>query len=292
MSNQKMRVFIGFACLLSVYLPIYTAKTEELLKIGNFLLPTSQMPGPLFGFGQNVVDKHDFQVYFNVLQSAGKHVNYTDLIPGFLYGIRNDLSLFVGIPATPSYKNNDCRSKGMEDIFTQLEYVYLTSQTETAATQATILGNITIPTGSSKKNPPTGYGSPSFFLGTTLSHTAQFWMAWIQAGTTLTLKHHNYKHGNLFYYQSGLEAVITTTKKWIIAGIVEFFGVYEQRTKICNRIDCDTGGHTFYIGPSFWASSPKWIFQIGIAGAPAQHLFGNQNKIQYFFETYINYKFN
>lgn len=293
---MKFTTLLRFAIIILLfhsYDILYCAKAEETEKIGNFLLPTSQMPGPLYGFGQNIVDQHDFQIFFNLFQIGGKKVNFTDLIPGLLYGIRNDLSLYIGLPFTPLYKIDDNRSRGVEDLFAQLEYTLYGKIRSTSVTQATLIGNITLPTGSSKKNPHTGFGSPSFFLAATLSYTAHYWYIWLQGGAILTTKHHGTKFGNQFLYQSGIEGVIATPRsEWLIAWMVEFFGTYEQKSTICNLKNANTGGNTFYIGPSLWASSDKWLIQLGIAFPPAQHLFGVQPKIHYFLESYIAYKFN
>lgn len=296
MKLHKNLYFAAIIILLNPCNPLYAAKEAKddvPDKIGNFLLPTSQMPGPLFGFGQNVVDQDDFQLFFNILQSGSKKINYTTLIPGLLYGIRDDLSLFMGAPIAPLFKIDNQRSHGIQDLFVQLEYTLFTKTRMASATQATLVGNITLPFGSSNKNPPTGLGLPGFFLGATLSHTALYWYAWIQGGAILTLNHHGTKFGNQFLYQSGIEGVIATTpSKWLIAWIVELFGIYEQKDTICSRKNNNSGGNTFYIGPSLWASSEKWLIQLGIAFPTAQHLFGEQPKIRYFLESYIAYKFN
>lgn len=278
--------------ILMAHAALQGAKGDEPEKIGNYLLPTSQQPGPLYGFGQNIVDKHDLQFFLYLNQRGGKQVNFTDIIPTILYGIRDDLSLFIGIPFTPKYKTNNDHSSGMEDIICQLEYAFINKQSLKSITQATIVGNIELPTGSGKKVPHTGFGAPSFFLGVTLSHSEQYWYAWMQGGTTLTLEHHKTKFGNQFFYQGGLEGVITTRPGWLFAWMVELFGLYEQKDKICGKQDNNSGGNTFYIGPSFWASSEKLIFQLGIAAPAAQHLFGKQPKVRYFLAADFGYKFN
>ena len=281
-----------FFLILMIHSALQGAKGDEPEKIGNYLLPTSQQPGPLYGFGQNIVDKHDLQFFLYLNQRGGNQVNFTDLMPTILYGIRDDLSLFIGIPFTPKYKMYCHNSSGMEDIMFQLEYAFINKKTLKSITQATVVGNIELPTGSSKKNPHTGFGAPSFFLGLTLSHSAHYWYAWIQSGTTLTLEHHKTKFGNQFFYQGGIEGVITTRAGWLFAWMVELFGIYEQKDKICGMKDKNSGGNTFYIGPSLWISSEKLIFQLGIAAPATQHLFGKQPKISYFLAADFGYKFN
>lgn len=292
MKFPKIHHLMAIGLMFQTSSALYGARGDEREKIGNYLLPTSQQPLPLYGFGQNIVDKHDLQFLLYLNQKGGKQVNFTDIMPSILYGIRDDLSLFIILPFTPKYKTNSDTSSGIEDTILQLEYAFFSKKTFKSNTQATIVGNIGLPTGSSKKVPHTGFGAPSFFLGLTLSHSERYWYAWIQGGTTLTLQRHETKFGNQFYYQGGFEGVITTRPGWLFAWMVELFGLYEQKDKICGKQDHDSGGNTFYIGPSLWASSEKLIFQLGLAFPAAQHLFGEQPNVRYFLATNFGYKFN
>jgi hypothetical protein len=47
-------------------------KKEEPPKIGMFSLPTSQQPSALFGFGGNIIDKGEVQIYFFADDFKGK----------------------------------------------------------------------------------------------------------------------------------------------------------------------------------------------------------------------------
>src|SRR5579863_302534 len=73
-------------------------------KVGNFLLPLSQQPFPLYGFGQNFVKKNEMQGFLNFYQIGGKHINFTALIPRFLYGITEKLTIFASVPVTITSK--------------------------------------------------------------------------------------------------------------------------------------------------------------------------------------------
>lgn len=271
---------------------LQAAKEEEAEKIGNFLLPTSQQPGPLYGFGQNIVDRHDLQFFLYVNEHGSKKTSFTDIIPCFLYGLRDNVSLFVVLPFTPLYKSGCHRSAGIEDMSIQLEWAFYNEMKQKSATQSTLVGNIAFPTGSVTKNPPTGFGATSFFLGFTLSHTAQYWYAWIQGGAQLTTQHKATKIGNQFFYQGGIEGVISARDKRLIAWELELFGQYEQKNKIKGVRDENSGGNIFFIGPSLWVSNEKHTLQLGMAFPAAQHLFGDQIKTRFFLSFFYAYKFN
>ncbi len=50
-------------------------KEEKPAKIGNFSLPASQQPSALFGFGGNIIDKGEIQLYFFADDFQGKKEN-------------------------------------------------------------------------------------------------------------------------------------------------------------------------------------------------------------------------
>src|SRR3990167_9156146 len=98
-----MKKFILLSLFISIQAKIAESGAEaetETVKEGNFALSTSQQPGPLLGFGQNIIDKGDFQFYFYSDYIKLRNKKTTDPMPGFLYGIRDDLSMFFNIPIT------------------------------------------------------------------------------------------------------------------------------------------------------------------------------------------------
>lgn len=121
---MKTFIFYILAFFFS-FIPLLKAKVDEPEKVGNYLLTTSQQPGVLFGFGQNIVDKGDKQIFMNVNQFFGQRMNLSLLIPGFLYGIRDDLSLFAFFPIVAHQREGCNSSHGISDFFVQLEYTYL-----------------------------------------------------------------------------------------------------------------------------------------------------------------------
>jgi len=289
--TTQHKLLIALTLVFATYPTLRGAKGEEKEKIGNFSLPTSQQPGPLFGFGQNIVDKGDLQLFLNLLQIGGSHRNLTQILPSILYGIRDNLSVFVTIPFTPTSKNGCGDARGMNDITVQFEYAYFNNKKATSITQSTFIASIGIPTGSEKKIPDTGFGAPSLFLGATFSHTEQYWYGWIQGGTTLTTQRHERKSGNQFFYQTGIENCFATRPGWIFAWELELLGFFEQKDKLCGVKNENSGGNTLWMGPSLWISSEKLIFEIGITGPIAQHLYGNQFKNKYYFTANMGYKF-
>lgn len=140
-------------------------KEEEVkpLKLGNLSLSSSQQPGPLVGFGENVIDKGQTQFYLFADQYKREKGYFIDVMPGVLYAFTDNCSIFVNLPVAPRYKERKDRSEGLEDAFIQLEYAYYNQSERTYTEQATIVANVTFPTGLASKKPETGYGSPSFY---------------------------------------------------------------------------------------------------------------------------------
>ena len=124
------RIFLAHFFWLPLFIPvlIYAEKSEQSvttpLEVGNFSLPTSQQPGPLVCFGENIIDKGQIQLFLFGDAFIGKNSYLTDAIPSILYGIRDDLSLFFNVPFSPRNKDKGYHSSGIEDIFVQLEYAF------------------------------------------------------------------------------------------------------------------------------------------------------------------------
>lgn len=257
-------------------------KADEPPAKGNFVLPTSQQPGALVGFGQNIVDKNQAQFFLLVDDFSGVNKHTIDVVPGIVYGIRDDLSLFFNVPVTPSLKENQDHSNGLEDIYLQFEYTFYSHSTSKYLDQDTVVANVTFPTGSSKKQPATGFGSPSFFLGATFLRTYVDWLAFTAHGAVLTTTNGGTKFGDQFLYQFGLgRNIVSIDSSWIFAWMIEVDGQYSQKDRIRGIMDPDSGGNVIYLTPSLWISSKKIIIQLG-AGVPiSQHLFGNQKRNNY-----------
>lgn len=145
-------------------------------QIGLFSLPSSQQPGPFRSFGQNIIDKNQIQIFGEVNYLHYSSINYSwDAIPTFTYGLNDTSSIFLSVPYSLRNVSKSNHSSGIGDGILQGEYAFYSDSNATFYTTATMVGNVTLPTGSYHKNPQTGLGSPSFFGGVTYN---QMWVDW------------------------------------------------------------------------------------------------------------------
>lgn len=250
-------------------------------KLGNFSLPSSQQPAALFGFGGNIIDKNEVQLYFFADEFYGKKKLSIDLIPSVLFGVTDTFSLFFNTPVTPQFYDDPHRSRGLEDFFIQAEYAFYNHTTYTSVDQATLVANVTYPTGSIHKKPPTGFGSPSVFLGATYYHVLVDWLFFTSNGAILTTSDHGNKFGGQFLYQCGMGRNFCSPEGWIYAWLLEVDGQYGKRNRICGHIDPNSGGNFIYVTPSLWVSSKDVLVQFGFSIPINQNLFGHQNKFDF-----------
>lgn len=260
---------------------------EKTVKEGNLSLPSSQQPGPLVGFGQNIVEKGVKQLYLfaDYYQRGGGHA--TDIIPSFLWGFNDQFSIYYNVPIGPSYKDRKHHSSGLEDVFVQFEYAFYSEAKKYFTEQATIVFNVTLPTGSSHVNPPLGYGASSCFIGTTYNHTEVEWFYYGSLGSILTSSTKRCtKFGNQFLYECGFGRNIPSPEGWIYAWMVEIDGEYSSRNRKHGKVDKNSGGNVIFVTPSLWVSNETFILQLGIGGPIYQHTFGHQ--LSYLYQVILN----
>lgn len=279
---QSFLEFFLSYLLMSFLIGISSAQADqEPPKIGNFIMPFSQQPGPLLGIGENILEKNQYQYLLYADDYAGVNQHFVDVYPAFLYGITDALSILVSTPIAASYQTNQYKSRGFEDAFLQLEYNFYNKSTSTYYDVATVLANVTAPTGSIDKNPSTGVGSPSFLLGATFDRTYVDWFFFTSYGGIFTTAKNGTKFGNNYLYQGGFGRTIANTKDWLFALILEGTGTYSQQDRVHGVIDPDSGGNEIYMTPSLWFSTKHLIVQSGVGYAVAQHLYGQQNRDTY-----------
>jgi hypothetical protein len=267
------------------------ANEKKPSKTGIFALPTSQQPAALFGFGGNIIDKGEVQVNLFSDEFIGKNKCTIDVIPGILYGVRDDFSIYINVPVTPRFRDGEKRSSGFEDFYLQLEYAFYANTTKDFADQATIVASVTTPTGSIRKTPPTGYGSPGFFLGATYYHTTVDWVIFTSHGTLLTTSHNNSKIGDFFLYQFGIARNFKSPEGWIYAGLLEVDGQFQNKNRFSGNRDPNSGGNAIYVTPSLWISSENMIAQFGISFPISQNLYGNQREFDFALNCSLSYSF-
>ncbi len=243
---------------------------------GNFILRSSQQPGSLVGFGGNIIDKNETQInmLFDDYMGVGEH--FIDFVPATSYGISDTTTITITIPYAVSYKSQQQHSNGFEDAYVQLEHAYYFNSTSRYTDQATFLGNLFIPTGSTQKNPRTGNGAVSFFLGGTFTRMYVDWFYFGGLGAVLPTTNRGSRNGNTYLYQFGFGRNIKDVNGWILAWVTEFDGTQTQHNRINNVQDPNSGGNVIYVTPSFWSSNNAFIFQIGAGYAVAQHWNGQQ----------------
>lgn len=261
-------------------------KEPEPPEIGNFSLPLSQQVAPLVSFGQTLIGKGVAQVNLFADGYYGKDYYFHDIYPGVLWGITDDLALYLNFPVSPGNKDGTFRSDGIEDITAQVEWAFYSKSSAVSYTTATVVFLTSFPSGSLDKTPSTGYGSFSFFLGATLSYATVDWMFYTNYGMWLPTPRERYRVGDQFYYEFGVERHLPSPCGWIFAMQLEFDGIYYWKDRDHGEKVPDTGGNVAYLTPSLWFSNKKWVFQVGAGYPVIQHLFGDQSKT--YLSVYLN----
>ncbi|KTC65518.1 Uncharacterised protein (plasmid) [Legionella adelaidensis] len=289
-SKQYILWLIFFSSLSLAY-----AETpdSEPPKEGFFSLPASQIPGPFYSFGQNLISKDQLQIFgeLDYLYSSLSVYNFS-AAPTLLYGLSDSASILLTMPYALKNRSGSRHSTGIGDTVFQGEYGFYETSDKRHESTATIVGNFSLPTGSYSKNPATGYGSPSFFIGTTYNQTYTNWLWFASPGFTWIAPREHVHLGSLYYYQAGIGRNISSQPdKFIFSGILEIDGQYTERNKIDGLIEPNTGGNIIYLTPSIWFSTEKLIVQVGISFPVSQNWNGNQNNISYLASSSIGWSF-
>lgn len=266
---------------------------QQPLEIGNLILPNSRQPGPMLAFGENILEKGQTQVFLLTNDIEGEHQYMTSEIPSVIYGITDTLSILFTTPIAISFKEDQNQSSGFQDSFLQLEYAFYNGKGQRYVDQDTVVVNMSIPTGSSTTQPPTGLGSPSFFIGTTFSRVCTDWLFFASPGAQFTTANDNTQFGNQYLYQAGFgRNIFDIDKKWIFAWVIEADGLYSAKDRINGVTDPNSGGNVIFVVPSLWISSQHLIFQLGVGGPAYQHLFGDQKNNNYLLALNLGWTFN
>ena len=296
-SANMIKRFIYFIILV---LPIFNfifftnakiADNEDItIKEGNLALSSSQQPGPLLGFGQNIIDKNDLQGYFYADYIKTEAEKTADFMPGFLYGIRDDLSIFVNLPIT---RMSDATSKSTSvGVSVQAEYAYYSKTKLKSESQATIVLAISGPNGSMIKQVVSNRQSSTFFLGGTYSYLSIDWYLYGALGGLFTIRNKtDTAFGDNFLYQGGIGRNFWHAKSFIYLFLVEMLGDKFKSNFVNEVIDLNSGGNIIFLAPSIWISSEKFIFQAGISVPVYQKLIGNQNEYKYQIAFNLGWKF-
>ncbi|WP_233588451.1 hypothetical protein [Legionella septentrionalis] len=261
--------------------------------INNFALGESQQPGPFFSFGQNIINKNQLQFFLETNYLSSTTQNLLTVVPAFLYGITDNASILVNIPVAANYSAQDSRSSGIADASIQGEYAFYNANNAKASKQATVVAAISAPTGSLKKNPPTGFGAPSYFLGTTYNEMFVDWWWFASPGVLLIEASDNAHLDTQYWYQTGLgKNLYSASNRYIFSALLELDGQYSEKDKIFGQYDPNSGGNIVYITPSVWFSTQKFTAQLGISIPITQHWNGEQGTTHYYAALLLGWTFN
>lgn len=278
-----MKRNLFFLCVVTVLnTEIFAGQTPP--QEGNFALPSSQEQGPLFGFGQNIIGKKDLQSYLYVDYIQARPEQSSNIMPGLLYGIRDDLSIFVNIPITVS--KGPLPPSTSAGVSVQVEYAYYSRESSSSEIQATVLAGLSGPNGSMIKQTISNDQSSTFFLGGTLNYMSVEWYAYGALGELFAIKHKSTKQGDNFLYQFALGRNLHRSQKHIYACLVEFLGARFKADSINGVIDPESSGDLIFLSPSLWISSEKFILQCGLS-LPIYQNFTGKN-IKYDFQCAVN----
>lgn len=267
-------------------------KKDEPPKKGNFALPGYQQPGSLVAFGDNILDKKQSVLALQPDLFVGDSRHLSDVLPSFLYGFTDRFSGYLVTPYAPSYQIGPVHSHGWEDFIYQLEYAYYVRENKRYSDQATVVVNMSAPTGSVIKNPLTGAGAITTFAGLTFIRLTQDYLGFTSQGVLYPTSHEGTQLGWDYFYQFGVgKNFAYKTDKWIFAGILELDGEYSDHNKIQGVIDPNSGGNVIYLTPSLWYSRERLILQFGVGFPVVQHLFGDQINFDCFYVANISWTF-
>lgn len=272
--------------------PSKEVKNDSPPKVGNYVLPSSQQPGPLIGFGQNILDEDQTKTFLFSDALFGHKKHAINTIPYGVYGVTDDFCALLAVPIAANYKQNKRHSSGLSDMFLQLEYAFYNQDTSQFSDRATFVSAVVFPTGSATKQPATGNDSSSFFLGSTFNRTYVNWFAFTSPGVILSTSHNGQKVGNEYLYQAGIgRNFYTIDSEWIFAWLVEANGFYTEKARMKGRTDPNSGGNLIVVTPSLWISSKRVTLQFGVGLPVIQHLFGDQTKDKYLLASNISWLF-
>jgi len=282
--KKKPRSSSGMGILLITTLFNTYASAEEPPHEGIFSLPISQQPGPMVSFGQNIIEKNQIQGFlFPTYLSASKpKQNYTNLSPSLLYGLSNKASLLLSFPVAINYTFENYHSSGYGDTSIQGEYAFYNQDTKKYSDIATIVGNLSIPTGSTHTIPLIGQGSASYLLGTTFNRTWVDWMFFTSEGVYQYRPAPHEKLSTQYLYQAGLgHNLHSIPDKYIFLALLELSGQYSKNSIQINTLNTFSGGNHIVATPSLWFSTKKLILQLAISLPLTEQLTVPENQLNY-----------
>lgn len=250
--------------------------------VGNYALPVVQQPGPFFSFGQNIIDQGASQVFLEpqFLKGVGEH--FLEITPVYLYGISDNASILFSLPFAADFYSKPNRTAGVSDPSVQMEYAFLSSSNTSYTQEATIVGALSFPVGSNNSTPPTGFGSPTFFIGTTFNRMYENWYGYLAPGITWIAPTEGKHLGEIYHYDIGVgRALASQSNIYGVYGLLELDGIYTVKDRIAGFYDPNSGGNIIFLTPSVQYSTKRFLVQAGFSFPITQTWNGEQNRVRY-----------
>jgi hypothetical protein len=295
-SNKDRSLLQTFLIVFIAYFNLIGREGEEVkqAKVGNLAVVGTMQPAPFLGFGETIINQYDalFGVYSSILW--GKRAHSAVVMPYLIYGFRNDVSLFLAFPTAASLTSDQFKSTGSHDMIFQIEYAFYQKEYYTSTNQFSLVTAVYLPTGDELKEPATGFGSPSFFLGIVADRLSTEWYCYNSYGVLFTTKsEHDIKSGNQFFYEGGLgKNIAYAPDRWTLLWLLEFSGLYVQKGTSIRVPNQEASFNMIMVGPSLWFSTNRMFLQVGIAPVVHQHLGEGERKHSFFAGCDIAVRFN
>ena len=293
-----MRFLIKWIVLCSFSSAVFSATDEHAVlegdsvsppTIGNFGLSSPQQPGPFLSFGQTLIGRNYLQLSLSTFSPYSNITGpFNNINASLTYGITDNTALYFNFPITADVatRNHSFHgiSSGVRDITLQLEQAIYTTGNATYQDQATVVGSMTLPSQEvDLTKSSTGYGAPSYFVGATYNRTYVDWLGFISPGALLTTASHGTRFGSQFLYQAGLgRNILYVGHTSALFGLLELDGQYTEKNQLFGRALPNSGGNVVALTPSLSLATQTLMAQVGVGFPIAQHLFGNQQPLDYF----------
>jgi hypothetical protein len=260
--------------------------------VGNFLVPTSQRPGPLIGFGLNFIGENRVQTYAHGETTRGTNRTQEAVGGSVAYGITDDLAIYLSPPSAEGVRDRDQKTTGWSNIGLQVNYALYTGSTTSFEEIISLAGAVSPPTASTNSGLLQGGKNTRVLLGGVFARMYPEWYGFTSQGVLLGSRLGQVGVGHEFLSQFGLGKNILTLKSgWIFAVLMEVDGQFIRKSQINGQTAPDSGGNIITVAPSLWISSETWVFQIGGGGYLVQELNGAQDKNNYFLIANIGIAF-
>ena len=253
--------------------------------IGNFSLPSPQQPGPLLSFGQTLIGRNHQQLEYTTFSPFHVVGPFRNMNASIISGLTDSTSLYFTYPITSDSSTRSLHATAIGDVTLQLEHAFYTEGNRQYQEQATVVGAMTLPLQevSPSRNKAIGYGSPTYFLGTTFNRTYVDWLVFVSPGAWFTTTSNNVRLGSQGLYQAGLgHTIVSVTDKSILFGLLELDGQYTYKDEVFKHGLPNTGGNVIALTPSISLATENLIAHVGVGFPVVQNLNGTQKLTDYF----------